>query len=463
LDDGVLLWHARTGRHARIRGALRPTHRPLLQRLHMVDPAPLQRLIPVRSRWSVLLPERPALWHALPLQPGTGGYPFRALELDARGLAFLRACNGARPLGDLDPPPGLVRALCARSVQALQLRDAPVRPQDPGPWTLVGPPRPSHLRTPDQRGPDGRTTLGAYHHDIDPVGHFDRRETTLAHAFARPHPALQGRPYGRALRGALEPIDGPVLEVGAGSGELARDFVGHDALDYTRLDRSPGLLALQQRTAPSTRGLQGDALDLPVADASVSLLLSNEVLADLEAAPHAGDWPITPEPGQRWFNTGAFGLLREAWRVLRPGGRLWISEFGALDERPQETAHLDHPEVSVHFGQLLQVARALGFDAQVRPVGDALGFDATARWVSRPSWEAARALCPSLQARAWTAAELDVGERVEGLVDAPIHREGPAPVLTRVLVLEARKPASVQGRVPPSAQEPQQREEPQHD
>ncbi len=410
----------------------------------MLEAAPLGELVPVRSRWSVLLPDRPALWHALPLQRGPGGFPFAELRLEDWQLDFLRGCNGARPLADLLEPERalpLLELLCGRGVQALRLQDGPVRASDPGPWTLSAPVRPPEARASHQRGDRGQTTLGRYHQEIRAEGHFDHRETTLAHAFAEPHPALGGRRYGQALREVLAPAPGQrVVEVGAGTGELARDFLGPGPLAYTRVDRSPELLAAQDLAAPGSRGLLGDALALPLRDGSVDLLLANEVLADLEASPELGDWDLRVEPGQALFNTGSFSLLREAWRVLRPGGRLWLSEFGGLDEQPTETRQLDHPEVSVHFGQLLQVALALGFSATVRPLSEVLGFDLSARWLSRPSWEAMRCLDPSLPARAWTARTVPRPERVEGLVDRAVTQDGPGPVVTRFWVLEARRP-----------------------
>ncbi len=442
--DHVLLWHRWTGRHALVPRRLRPGHEALLKRLHMHAAAPIGQLVPVRSRWSLLLPERPALWHALPLERGPGGFPFTATPLLPWELELLRGCNGARRLEELVDPARarpLLERLCARGVQALQLRDGPLHALDPGPWTLHAPERPGEARQAHHLGPEGQTSLGRYHEEIDPEGHFDRRETTLAHAFARPHAALSGRRYGEALRSALAPSAGTVVEVGAGTGELARDFLRAGPLDYTRVDRSPGLLALQDRTSPATRGVLGDAGALPLRDESVDLLLSNEVLADLEASPDPGSWPVRPELGQRLFNTGAFRLVAEAWRVLRPGGRLWLSEFGALDEHPVETRQLDHPEVSVHFGQVLQVARALGLSARVRPLSEAMGFDLSARWLSRPSWEAMRCLDPDLPARAWTAETVPRPEAVEGLADRAITQDGPGPVVTRFQVLEATKPA----------------------
>ena len=35
--------------------------------------------------------------------------------------------------------------------------------------------------------------------------------------------------------------------------------------------------------------------------------------------------------------------------------------FGSIDELPEETTHLNHPEISIHFGQLEEVAKKLVF------------------------------------------------------------------------------------------------------
>ena len=85
----------------------------------------------------------------------------------------------------------------------------------------------------------------------------------------------------------MVPSDGLIVEVGCGTGELARDWLSLDenGARYLRIDRAPALLSLQARNAPSSSGLLGDAVALPIADESVTLLLSNEVLADLPAVP----------------------------------------------------------------------------------------------------------------------------------------------------------------------------------
>ena len=122
-----------------------------------------------------------------------------------------------------------------------------------------------------------------------------------------------------------------------------------------------------------------------------------------------------------------------------PGVTAWISEFGALDEVPRETTHLDHPEVSIHFGYLLTIARALGLQASCVPLADFLQVDLGASWLSRYSYEALRARMHlqrgHLAARAWTADTLELPWRVEGLSWVPVADEGPGPLITRFMAL----------------------------
>jgi SAM-dependent methyltransferase len=256
-----------------------------------------------------------------------------------------------------------------------------------------------------------------------------------------------------------------VLEIGGGDGELGAAFwsaaaaAGRPTGRALRLDASPALLALQATLQPHTVGTLGDATQLPYPDGSVDLVLCNEVMADLMAAPwgpgasggpaqavaeRVAQYGLSPLPPGALHNLGAWQLVEEVGRVLAPGGAAFLSEFGALDEVPTETTQLDHPEVSIHFGHLQQVAAGCGLAAEVVSLADLLGADLAARWLSRPSWDAARALSAAagvhLPARAWTAATLTLPERVERLADAPVSSDGPGPVLTRFLALLLRRP-----------------------
>lgn len=436
-------------------------------------------LVAVRSWWTLHLPARPALWAPDPLRPGPGGPPFRALPLTAQESRLWSSLNDARTLQQAAVharvPDTVARGLAARltkaDVQALQLHPSVPSPRYRGARTLWGPPRPRHARSVDQHDAQGATTLGAFHDNIvDADGHFDDRETTVAHAFAEPHAALGGERYGARLCGALH-REGlmraglRIVEVGPGTGELARDFWAAAATeqlpaDYLRIDRSPGLLDAQALRCPESRGLRGDACALPLSDESVDLLLNNEVIADLsavlwdghersalhtEVAQRVARYGLEVLPGAGPYNLGAWQLLEEIGRVLVPGGGAFITEFGAVDELPQETTHLDHPEVSIHFGHLMAVARGLGLSARLVPLHVLLQADLGARWLGRPGHAALRALHHAagqrLAARAWTAASAPTPEVVQGLRDVAIVEDGPGPVITRFPALLIGKPS----------------------
>lgn len=411
-------------------------------------------LVPAKSRWALWFPETSELWHARPLERTAGGFPFAAMSLDPTQAAIWEAINGSRTVAAVAERVGisvdrLLRATArwtAMDVQALQLRERPVRAREPGLERLVAPERPVHSREEHHYGDGGETTLDRYHGEqiTDGATHFDDRETTLAHAFAVEHPAL-GQPFGAALaRFVARRWDGagPVLEIGGGTGELMAAFRSvFPDVEVWRLDLSPELLATQEAANPGTRSVLGSATEIPLPDRSVGLVICNEVIADLKASPTPEGWSVPSAPGQQRYNVGAWMMLAEVARVLRTGGACWVSEFGALDELPVETSQLDHPEVSIHFGQLLEVARQVGLDAQVRGVADWLEMDRTAKWLSRPSYEALRARFAAggghLRARAWTPRTLELPWKVEGLSWVPITEDGAAPVVDRVLALVA--------------------------
>jgi len=485
LPDGrQAIWSLRTGRHLPVGPALLPrlahpeSLPPVLHdRLDDLGPphTDLSTRVVCRSAWALVLPERQQLWHADPSRWTAGGASWRSTPLSADTTRLLAAVDQHRTVSQLARMLGLptdtVLTLLAPFQtphhQAIQLRRKAPHPRDRSLHHLVRPPRPDGPRRPDQHDARGATTLGAWHEDgiTDARTHFDNVETTFAHAFAEPHPALKGMRYGARLhqqlvqRGLLKP-HATVLEVGPGTGQLARHLLDADQAQphirrYIRLDRSPVLLAAQNARVPESEGIQGDATDLPFPPASVDLVLSNEVLADLSAVPwspgQAGPvgeridrYGLHILPGSGPYNLGAWQLVESAAKVLKPGGAMVLTEFGAVDERPTETRHLDHPEVSIHFGHLAHVARGCGLEASLEPVHDLLQVDLHQKWLSRASMEGLRALHHAdgghLEARAWTAATVPTPTPVVGLTDVPITEDGAAPVITRLYALVAHRP-----------------------
>ena len=283
--------------------------------------------------------------------------------------------------------------------------------------------------------------------------HFDDVETSLAHCFAVAHPALSGEAYGARLYRALQPelpAVGLLVEVGAGTGEMALAWRSQNQRHrYVRVDVSPELLALQNQRLPNTEGKLGSATALPFGEATVDILLCNEVIADLaavvqsEAQDKIERYKISPLPQGALYNLGAWKLLEEVERVLAPNGVAYVSEFGDIDEIPIETEQLNHPEVSIHFGHLYQIATTLGLQVRLLPIPKLLRFNMQTLWLSRHSYDALRARMRSegrhLQARAWTEETLALPWMVEGLDWVEISERGPGPLPQRFWAIVVKK------------------------
>jgi len=142
-----------------------------------------------------------------------------------------------------------------------------------------------------------------------------------------------------AARQAMEGLEGPVLDVATGTGDLALELgrvvgvtevVGMDLLN-PMVSRAISKVARATRPAPVTF-MVGDALSLPFPDdsfACVTSAFSLRNLPDLEAA------------------------LREMVRVTRPGGRVLSLETMPVDKG------MSRPLVRFHFRRIVPLLGAL--------------------------------------------------------------------------------------------------------
>lgn len=462
LAERTVLWQPLLGRglavhdetlQAIAKSELPPPLRRRLSSLGLLEDTIQDRAyaVIVRMRGVTALPQRHCLWHPLPNQPGPGGFAYGRTELTELGLAVWLAITDTKTVSDvadkLTVSCGDVLQILAEwmgpNVQAVQLRPAPLKRVDPTLLAPLSPPRPDLGR--DRVGTG--TDLLAYHQDAitDGSTHFDDRETTIAHSYAEPHPALHGERYGARLARVLGDVtpDMVLAEVGCGTGELARDLSSVVSAVYVRVDLSPELLRHQATVCSATHGVMGDATALPFADGSIDRLISNEILADLAAVPpealgvaeRLDTYGIAA--WQHLYNLGSWRFLEEIARVLTPNGRAWVSEFGTVDAPPQETTHLDHPEVSITFAHLEAVARGVGLVATLKPLHEWLEVDRSAVHISRPSWQAARAWSRAnghhLQARAYTPSTLAdaLAEPMVPLHFVPVTEPGPSPLWSR--------------------------------
>jgi len=444
----LVVFDDRTGRDFAVSGDAFQAGDPRLVTAGMLGPLPAG-LVPHAKAHPLYLPADHALLCPAPEHHPAGGWTWRKVALDAAAERAWRAVDGRRTVAEVAERAGLavgeafaaLAALAAWPVQAVQLRPARLKPGHPALCRVVGP-----RRAPNRRDAgmfdDAGTALGAFHDGIDDADtRFDLAETTLAHAFGAPHPALDGERWGERLFDRLAAGQGPArcVEVGGGTGELGAAFLdrakarGQDVA-YLLIDRSPALLAAQAGRMPGTTGVVGDALALPLASASVDVLVANEIIADLPSARIPAGWE----------NTGALAFIAEVARVLAPGGVAFVSEFGSESDEPEETEQLDHPEVSIRFDRLVDAGRRLGLDVELSPIATFMGLDLDARWLWRPHLGALRHLDavagrPLTAGRAWTQATLDA-RGVEGLRWVTLADEGPGPLPARTFALRLRRP-----------------------
>lgn len=120
------------------------------------------------------------------------------------------------------------------------------------------------------------------------------------------------------------PAGADVLDVATGTGLVLRAIRGSGIeASLTGVDLSPGMLAVARAELPGATFLEGDALALPLPDASVDVVLC-----------------VT---GMHLFPDPAVAIAEWA-RVLRPDGRAITATFGRMDP----AAHGGHGPAQPH-------------------------------------------------------------------------------------------------------------------
>jgi len=373
-----------------------------------------------------------------------GERPVTEIMLDPDETAMWDAIDGEKRLAELrmkhDPKKlqALVRRLTHSDVQALKLSMMPwstyaKRPGMAPPYLAST--MPYSPWKPGTQVPPAVALTDYYKHDVTQAdAQFDHQETTLSHLLRVPHPALHDRTYGQALIDVLVTRDlipegkVRVLEIGAGLGYVAADAImklraGNRDVEYTIIELAPALMAAQQqRLGTTATWIPGDVLEVIVADGAYDLILCNEMVGDLPARQLSRldigldldgtgtadvervriQSPLAAEAGLRlddapepfYLQTGAHELVAKIARWLAPGGTAVVTEFGDTNAWPRLSTHLDHPELSTHFGQLLQVAKHAGLTGGIEFVIDLLDFDRDQRGLAttRSQFRALRAL-----------------------------------------------------------------------
>jgi arsenite methyltransferase len=190
----------------------------------------------------------------------------------------------------------------------------------------------------------------------DPL-EFDERQSRAVEETYATRDIVEQR---RATLDALAPRPGErVLDVGCGPGYLCAEMAEAGA-EVVGVDPSPAMLALAEQRGSGVELLRGDALSLPVADASFDAAVSTQVyeyVADMAAA------------------------LAEVRRVLRSSGRLLVLDtdwdsivWRSSDHERMERVlraweeHLAHPRLPRVLPSLLRDAGFTLLRTEIVPV-----------------------------------------------------------------------------------------------
>ncbi len=323
-----------------------------------------------------------------------------------------------------------------------------------------------------QEGFEGEDHLQDYHvHELKESdqddGHFDLIETTVSHLFREPSEALGGLTYGRQLMrqfrqfGWFQPKPTTIVEVGGGLGyvacELGKELLPFEkqGIAYVTLDVTRPFLTRQVNRARQggwrCQGTQANGEWLPLKTSSVDLLIDNENMADMTPVQLRGqeiregkgdtpqhqealDWirrirlPLDAEvPESAMFNLGPIRFLAEVWRVLKPGGRAILVEFGIEEGWPAPVKLPGHTEYEVQYSHLRHAARWLGFEEQYLTLPQLLLINPKTRVLCTGAVYTIQRFCEALgkpfTIRAYTEAELSnsLGDMLPKLMGCHYH------------------------------------------
>ena len=74
-------------------------------------------------------------------------------------------------------------------------------------------------------------------------------------------------------------------------------------------------------------------------------------------------------------NSGAFRFIERAWKHLKPGGTLIVTEYGSEQRYAARSYNLNHDEFTIHFGHLAACAAKVGFQCRLLTLKEFLDFD----------------------------------------------------------------------------------------
>lgn len=321
-----------------------------------------------------------------------------ALALDPVTARLFLRCDGERTLGQVlgDAGPQALPPLLSLARAGIAALKILARPVSQG-GVQLNPAAESTMPFPEI--PDPR----AYAQGGPAPARAAEPDLSFASLFEEPHPALRNRTYAQAMAAELRRRTTPrrVLALGIGLGR---------ELPEAQVEASAALLREEE---------------------SFDAVVVNEVATGLGFSEGR--------------NSGAIALVRDVARALRPGGLLFLADFGD----PKAAA----APASIRFADLQAEATARDLGARVVPLAEALDMDLNFHALSttRASWPAIQALFAAhgipLKRRAWLRDELEQLARgrleldeVHGLLWAPLSERALGLSPRQFWALVAQKP-----------------------
>ena len=337
-------------------------------------------------------------------------------QLSPSAAEFLLMADGTRTLqqifSQVGEEPATLDFLTTQERQLIKLTPAREALYDPFSSVNIVPRNLYHSERKDQPRPNSssESIIDFHLHGIEDASwEFDQIEPTVNHGFRFPHEALGGLDYGsRFCLSTLKPDVVPlmnrspaleVLEVGGGTGSFARSFIQQAAsltsINYHILDLAPALMENQRKilsgVLPESRHFQQDATEFDLPEHTFDLIVSNEVIADFPVASvqrkngneFEGDGAYYVDkydlgkdaPDSFMVNSGVFRFIERAWKHVRPGGTLIVTEYGSEQKYPARSYNLNHDEFTIHFGHLAACAAKVGFQCRLLTLKEFLDLD----------------------------------------------------------------------------------------
>lgn len=247
----------------------------------------------------------------------------------------------------------------------------------------------------------------------NPALSFEESEATCSYMLRNRNGLLKGKSYGEALYHSLASRGinqyANILEIGAGSGHLALNFLSalkskNKDFHYTILDRSPELIRGQKQTllshAPKVRWIEGNAKEEKNYETRhpYDLVIANEMIGylDVQIVALGQEIPFLDEKIAKVVNDyshrmkipllfpmGLIKLLKNLDKKTSSEVTIVLSEYFTKIGGGSVMNQHGQKEFCLNMYFVMDLIRALGFEIESMPMLDFFEFDLNFRPLSK--------------------------------------------------------------------------------